>query len=89
MAPIYEYECLNGHLSEAWVRLNEVARIRHCATCGAYRRRIMSVARANFDATSTPSDFRDRRRESDYDRNLASAFPMQFAIDKAGKGVKK
>jgi hypothetical protein len=98
--PIYEYECNLGHRTEGWASVQEASEDRRCtyswpnllgtlSVCSAPAFRIISVTGWSTGAVSTPSDFRDRRRESDYDRKLAGAFPMHYAIDKAGRGVKK
>jgi putative FmdB family regulatory protein len=86
--PIYEYECNHGHTFEVWEHIG-AATVRRCTVCKARARRVMSVAGWSVGAVSTPGDFRDRRRESDYDRKLAAAFPMHFAIDEAAKANKQ
>lgn len=85
--PLYEYLCNKGHHFELWETLGADT-TRHCTECKSRAHRIMSRTHANFDAVSTPADFRDSRRESDYDRKLAAAFPMKFAIEKAAKRLK-
>lgn len=87
--PIYEYECPGGHRFEVWLPVSHHSDRAPCDICMRFSPRVMSVTGWSTGAVSTPSDFRDRRHESDYDRKLAGAFPMHYAIDKAGRGIKK
>lgn len=86
--PIYSYLCNNGHEYELWEHLG-ASTTRRCEECAARSHRIMSRTNANMDVPATASAFKDSRRESDYDRRLANAFPMKFAIQEANKAIKK
>ena len=83
--PIYEFLCANGHKFEQWAKIGKAPEQRSCLNCQARAKRIMSLTGWNTGAVSQPSDFRDSRRESDYDRNLAKAFSLGNAIQKANK----
>jgi putative FmdB family regulatory protein len=86
--PIYQYECNNDHTFEEWEPLG-AATTRKCNQCQARAHRIMSPVSINFDVPCGPADFRDSRRESDYDRKLAGAFSLGSAIQKANQGMKQ
>jgi putative FmdB family regulatory protein len=82
--PIYEYECINGHVTERWFSLATRADRVACETCkDRLARRIISRANTNVDVPADATLAKNSKRESDYDRNLMSAFPPPW---RAGRG---